>query len=553
MLTRRAFHSLLLASAATAALRVPATAARTANPADLYLNRLTFGATPGARAEFGRLGLEAWLDRELGDDGADDADLARRIADARLRIAYAAGDDGLGASWPERDELSPLSWLNSDPAARVDLLNYDMGMDYALRARPADEVIAASLIRAVHARAQLRELMTQFWHDHFNVAATKDESTAVFFPDYDAMLRRNALGNFRAMLGEMARSPAMLNYLGNSESRASPANENFARELLELHTLGAENYLNDRYPRWHDVPGAAEGAAEGYIDEDVYEVARALTGWTIGDGRWITEGVEAPRTGVFHYAEAWHDPYQKRILGREFPPNRAAMQDGEDVLDMLAAHPGTARHVCGKIARRLLADEPDPGLVARMADEFLAAGEAPDQIARVVRHLVLSPEFAATEPSKLRRPFEFLTACLRGSGAEVASPEAAFRWYLSRAGWRQHEFAPPTGHPDHSANWNNATVIARMTEFALYAHEDWAGIAPLDTGAALPPAARTFGGAVDHWAGRLGADADGPRTIFLDALEAGPDDPLPEDPVERRDLSAIAFAVVAAGPATLLR
>jgi hypothetical protein len=279
------------------------------------------------------------------------------------------------------DELRPLATLDAPPESLLPLIDWTLPMAFDERARPAEEVVAASLVRAVHAPAQLREVMTQFWHDHFNVHAQKDEYTAVFFPAYDAALRDRALGNFRDLLGAVAASPAMLYYLNNADSRASPANENYARELLELHTLGAAHYLNDRHTRWHEVPKDADGIAVGYIDEDVYEVARAFTGWTVGDGRWLSEGVEAPRTGRFHYAAAWHDPYQKRILGVEFPPNRAALADGNDVLDLLARHPGTARFVCGKIARRFISDDPDPALVERLAAVFLAAcrGARPDR------------------------------------------------------------------------------------------------------------------------------------------------------------------------------
>lgn len=122
------------------------------------------------------------------------------------------------------------------------------------------------------------------------------------------MLRDNALGNFRALLGAVAKSPTMLCYLNNDVSRASPANENFARALLELHRLGAGNDLNDRYNRWAEVPGAADGLAQGYIDEDVYETARDFTGWSVGDGRWVADGTEAPLSLRFHYVEGWHDP-----------------------------------------------------------------------------------------------------------------------------------------------------------------------------------------------------------------------------------------------------
>jgi uncharacterized protein (DUF1800 family) len=473
MITRRMFHTRLIAALAAVSLPLPrAVSAAEGGEARLWLNRLTFGASAPEAERFAALGPKAWLDDQLSL--AADPALDDRLARARLRISYPAGLDENGATWPAADELRPLAALTADPTTLLPLIDWTpgKGMDYSERLRPATEVIAASLIRAVHAEAQLREVMTQFWHDHFNVNATKDEFTAAFFPSHDALLREHALGNFRVMLGEVARSPAMLYYLNNADSIASPANENYARELLELHTLGAGNYLNDRYSDWRDVPGAAEGLAEGYLDLDVYEVARAFTGWSMGDGRWIAEGESAPLTGRFHYVARWHDPYQKRILGREFAPNRGPMADGEEVLDLLASHPGTARFVCSKIARRLLSDDPPDALVESMARTFLAAHAAPDQIAQVLRVLVLSPDFAAPQ-HKLRRPFEFLAALYRATGAEVVSAENGFHWQLQRAGWRQHEYGPPTGHPDRLNAWTGASTMNRYVDLALSGLDDW--------------------------------------------------------------------------------
>lgn len=485
MITRRMFHTRLVAALAAASLPLPVPArAASRTEDDLWLNRLTFGASPQSRDEILQLGREAWLDRQLSLP-ATDPGLDARLSGARLRITYPAGQDENGASWPDVDDYRPLNALTADPADLCALIDWTpgKGMDFGERIRPATEVIAASLIRAVHAEAQLREVMTQFWHDHFNVNALKDEYTAAFFASHDAALRTHALGNFRSLLGAVAQSPAMLYYLNNADSIASPANENFARELLELHTLGAGNYLNDRYSDWRSVPGAEAGLAEGYLDLDVYEVARAFTGWSVGDGRWLAEGETAPLTGRMHYVARWHDPYQKRILGREFAPHRGPMEDGEEVLDILSRHPGTARFVCEKIVRRFLADDPDPATVDRLAGVFLGASDAPDQIAQVLRSLILSPEFAAP-PAKLRRPFEFLTALYRATGAVVTSDENGFHWQLSRAGWRQHEYGPPTGHPDRTPAWTGASTLNRYIDIALNGLEDWfdgaeADLAPL--------------------------------------------------------------------------
>lgn len=499
MLTRRMFHSRFLAALAASSLPLPkVTQAAAGAEDDLWLNRLTFGATAASRKEIDSLGREAWFDRQLSLPARDPA-LQDRLDRARLRITYAADADENGDSWPDVDELRPLATLTTDPGDLVRLVDWSPGngMEFSERIRPATEVIAASLIRAVHARAQLREVMTQFWHDHFNVNALKDEYTAAFFPSYDAMLRDHALGNFRVLLGEVSQSPAMLYYLNNADSIASPANENYARELLELHTLGAANYLNDRYDDWHAVPGATEGLALGYLDLDVYEVARAFTGWSVGDGRWLAEGENAPRTGRMHYVDRWHDPYQKRILGRELPPHRGPMEDGNEVLDILARHPGTAAFVCEKLARRFLSDDPPEELVARMAAEFLAQADAPDQIARVLRLLVLSPEFAAP-PAKLRRPFEFLAALYRAAGAEVTSVENGFQWQLSRAGWRQHEYGPPTGHPDRMAAWTGASTLNRYVDLALSGLEDWFDGAKADLSNPGDPVATTIAFAAQH-------------------------------------------------------
>ncbi|NHB77206.1 DUF1800 domain-containing protein [Rhodobacter calidifons] len=555
MLTRRMFHTRLMAALAAAALPVPRGARAAAQAADdLWLNRLTFGASPAARAEIAALGREAWLDRQLALRPEDDAALADRLARARLRIAYGAGEDDIG-TWEARDELRPLGFLSAGPEAIVPLLEWQPGraMEYSERTRPAQEVVAASLIRAVHAEAQLREMVTQFWHDHFNVNADKDHTTAAPFALYDRALRTHALGNFRALLGEVAAAPAMLSYLNNADSRASPANENFARELLELHTLGAANYLNDRYQDWREVPGATEGLARGYLDLDVYEVARAFTGWSIGDGRWLAEGEEAPRTGQLHYVARWHDPYQKRVLGREFPPHRGPLEDGAEVLDILARHPGTARFICEKLARRFLSDDPPPALVERMAATFRAQAEAPDQIAQVLRLLVLSPEFAAP-PAKLRRPFEFLAALYRATGAEVTVTENGFHWHLSRAGWRQHGYGPPTGHPDRIEAWTGASTLNRSIDLAISAFDDWFDGARADLAQPAGNAATLGAFAAQHADALAPGQGAGIAADLAGAFGIDPAAPLDAlAPEDRRSLGQAAVAFAALTPEFLLR
>lgn len=554
MLTRRDFHQWLAALAMTTALPRVAFAASGSPPIEQFLNRLSFGANDASRADYASLGATGWLEAQLAMPALDAA-LDKRLTQAALRIKYDAGDDGENGSWPAMDEARSLAALTADPADYVKLLDFSTAMEYSERIRPAQEVVAAALIRAVHAKAQLRELVTQFWHDHFSVNAMKSEMTAVFFPSYDAMLRDNAFGNFRVMLGGVARSPAMLYYLNNEESRASPANENFARELLELHTLGAQNYLNDTAPNWRDVPGAADGLALGYIDQDVYEVARAFTGWTVGDGRYVSEGVETPKTGRFHYVEAWHDPYQKRILGVEFGPNQAPMADGDRVLDLLATHPGTAAFVCKKLIRRLLADDPDPAMVGRVAAIFLAASDARDQMAQVIRAIVADPLFSATPPSKLRRPFEFLAGLYRATGAEISATELGFDWQLSRAGWHQHSYGPPTGHPDRASRWSSASTMNQYVDLAFFAHDDWFGCTDTSLAGATPQEATSFAAMAGYWVSRLhGQDAPDLLQELSAAFDIGDtqaDMQLTMD--DRQGVAAMAVAFAAMTPQFMLR
>ena len=556
MLTRRAFQQRLIAMAMVSALPRSGFAAVDVGvpAAEQFLNRLSFGANDASRAEYAALGPMGWLDAQLAMP-VGDPELDQRLKDARLRIVYEAGDDGENGGWSGLDEMRPLSALSADPADQVRLLNFENAMDYGERTRPTAEVISASLIRAVHAKAQLRELVTQFWHDHFSVNAMKFEGTAAFFPSYDAMLRENAFGNFRVMLGLVARSPSMLYYLNNEESRASPANENFARELLELHTLGAQNYVNDTAPNWRDVPGAAEGLSLAYIDQDVYEVARAFTGWTVGDGRYVSDGIETPKTGRFHYVEAWHDPYQKRILGVEFEPNQAPMEDGDRVLDLLATHPGTAQYVCKKLIRRLLVDDPDAAMIDRIAEVFLATSDAPDQMGQVIRAIVADPLFEQTPPSKLRRPFEFLAGLYRATGANVKSPEMAFDWQLSRAGWHQHTYGPPTGHPDRASRWSSASTMNRYVDIALFAHDDWFGCTDTSLGEATPIEAESYAAFTGHWVQRLrGPDAPDVLPELAAAFEVGDMDAAMDlEPEHRQGAAAAAVAFAAMTPQFMLR
>ncbi len=550
MLSRRNFNAASFSFLFLSGLDVPAFATAVPAPSKV-LNRLTFGATQDSRDRFEALGLEAWLDAELAKP-AGDPELERRLATAKLWIGYGANNDGKGHKWEKREEMRSYEYLNISGVPLVRLTDFETnGMDWEERIRPAREVQAAVWIRAVHADAQLREMLTQFWHDHFSVNSMRDEATAAFFPPYDAMLRSHALGNFRDMLGKVARSPAMLNYLNNKESHASPANENFARELLELHTLGAAHYLNDKYTDWKTVPGAREGNPVGYVDQDVYEAARAFTGWTVGDGHYIAEGENAPVTGEFLYSHGWHDPYQKRVLGVEFLPNTGPMEDGERVLDLAAFHPATARFIALKICRRFLSDDPPESLVMRVSEVFATHARSPDQIAQVVRALVLSPEFNETPPSKMKRPFEFVASLYRSTGAEMTNPSMDLHYQLVNAGWLQHEWRPPTGHPDRISHWANTNTVSRLAAFAFSALDDDLNGGKFDSLATLPETTQNSGHLADYWSGRItgGPLQDAQRQAVIEAVGES----LPSDAGDRQTSARTVIGLIALTPQFLLR
>src|SRR5262249_7649149 len=225
---------------------------------------------------------------------------------------------------------------------------------------------------------QLQEVLTDFWFNHFNVDARKIEDKPVVLEYERDVIRPRVLGRFRDLLGATAKSPAMLFYLDNWLSRANGLNENYGRELMELHTLGVDG---------------------GYTQNDVVNVARAFTGWTMRKPHEATGFVFDPKM---------HDRGPKKILGRLLPANRG-IEDGEEVLDLLARHPSTARFIASKLARRFVADDPPQALVDRAAKVFL---KSDGDLRAVVQIILTSPELYAASAmrAKAKTPFEFVAS-----------------------------------------------------------------------------------------------------------------------------------------------
>lgn len=475
----------------------PADAFAAALPLDLprppfwirVLGNLSYGATPQSIAEFNALGatdterLANYVDWQLDWRAIDDSAVETRLANA----GYTTLGKSLTQLWADHVKPNPV---------------------YEVRMRPAWECQRAALVRAVHSKRQLHEIMVGFWHDHFNVTVGDYDAGPVYVHYQRDVIRPNALGNFRTMLEEVAKSTSMLYYLDNASNTRAGPNENFARELLELHTLGAENYLGFMDP--FQVPPDAEDPTypAGYTDIDVYETASAFTGWSIKNGHW-----EFPNDndGSFVYRQSWHDAGPKFLLGRMLYPEQPAMKDGRDVLDRLASHPGVARFVCRKLIRRFISDTPDPAMVQSAARIFRQNWRSPDQIALTLRHILVSTALAQTWGAKARRPFEAVAAAMRTLGSDwtiaVGTQKSdEFSWRMGFTGHAPYDWPAPNGYPDTHQAWSGSSSYAMTWKLLNWLTETSDGGVPLapilaTTRAQVPQWTATK--LVDFWCRRI--------------------------------------------------
>ena len=515
--------------------------------APMVLARLGHGARPGEIERLRAGGYRAWLDEQLAPPAGDDPAVAAKLARLTFRIKYNEGKD---KAYPAVDELRPLGTLGQPIEALWPALAERDKHDGQERRRPLMEVMAATVVRATDGHYQLREVLAQFWHDHFNVDAWDQEQVMVALPTYDRdVIRAHALGNFRTFLEAVAGSTAMLYYLSNKSSRAGSANENFGRELFELHTLGADAYLNDKYDRWREVPGALKGQPTGYIDQDVYESARAFTGWTVEDGTGLDGRRKLPNTGKFAYVETWHDGYQKRVLATEFDAFQPPLADGRKVLDLVAYHPATARHLARKLVVRLAGENASPALVAQATAVWIKQAHAPDQIAQVVRAIVSSPEFKASRGAKVRRPLALVAGFARATELDLIPTEPLLNG-IANAGQRLYGYAPPTGLPDRRDILIGTNAMRQRWQLVLALAENSWGTGVVQPARLMGPGAATPRAAAAFWLAAMTGAYD---PMQIEALASGlgwpPDNPLPpEQPNTQKQLARIAaFAAMAPG------
>lgn len=496
-------RSLLQSSAATAAITVipqPTPLADTTNvqaspasittitppPEAIAMHRMAYGPRSGDIARVKSMGVDAYVDEQLNPSAIDDSACNTLISQMRLKIKYDAVH-----------EVRPLSTLNKTTSELWPLRSHAA---YAERIRPVEEVRVATWLRAVHSKRQLLELMVDFWHNHFNVNALSETGISVTFPVYDRLMRQHALGNFRTFVEEVGKSTAMMYSLDNVSNKAGPAeagNENYARELIELHTLGSDNYLKfyDDRRKIGTISYGNETFARGYIDDDVYEAANCFTGWMVANGHWEFPDPK-PNTGEFYYNPNWHDTGPKTVLSVDgypnIPRNQADMKDGKDVYDLLANHIGTARHLCTKLCRRFIADDPPSSVVEAAVAVWMQHRKSPDQIKRVMRVILTSSEFKTTWGKKVKRPFEAVAAYLRATNAsfpiDLVDAEDAnrgafwnsFLWQYSQIGHKNFEWPTPTGHPDVADYWASTNGMLRRWNLPYIIMQSWGGNLTID-------------------------------------------------------------------------
>jgi uncharacterized protein (DUF1800 family) len=413
------------------------------------LQRTTFGVRPEDVSAVLKEGRVKWLDRQLNPGKIDDSAVATRLE--KFPTISADMGDMLSAfqqAQQQRKEMQREQQMNGDSALRI------------RRPRPpgqsaqaiAGELIAAKLTRSVYSERQLEEMMTDFWFNHFNVFFGKGIDRYLI-ADYEARaIRAHVFGKFRDLLGATAKHPAMLFYLDNAQSVAPDSmnpnaprlrpgrglNENYARELMELHTLGVDG---------------------GYTQKDVIEVARAFTGW-----QFTRPGQRGGQDLAFIFRPQQHDRGEKIVLGHTLESGRG-QQDGEDVLDLLAKHPSTARFLARKLVERFVSDDPPAELVNHMAEVFM---KTDGDLRAVTRALFTAPEFyhAKYVRAKIKTPFELVASALRVTHSEVGLSRATMQ-ALRTLGQLPYNEPAPTGFPAASEDWVNSGAMLNRMNFGL--------------------------------------------------------------------------------------
>ena len=447
------------------------------------LSRFTYGAKAGDVDRVVKMGLEKWLEQQLNGD----------LEDHELNQALDQYED-LKLTNTEVENIYPrnaqlLRFAVKDGIINKDSINKANGKEYRATLlaymkdkgyKPQKELyrqfINQKITRAIYTNNQLRELMTDFWFNHFNVSLSKNQCAA-YIPAYERdVIRPNVFGKFENLVLATAKSPAMLMYLDNFSSagnnlavenkipqanKKKPGlNENYAREVMELHTLGVDG---------------------GYTQSDVTQAARVLTGWTIapmsdnGYGSGMKKILERigdenlskrgfVHEGDFLFAMNRHDNGEKTILGKKFPAG-GGYEEGVTLLKMLAHHPSAAQFISKKLAVRFVSDNPPQSLIDKMAKSFLSSN---GDIKAVLITMVNAPEFWSADAlrEKTKSPFELAISAVRSLDATVKQPYQLYTW-INKMGQQMYYYQAPTGFPDRGQYWINTGSLLNRMNFGL--------------------------------------------------------------------------------------
>jgi uncharacterized protein (DUF1800 family) len=429
------------------------------------LSRITFGAKPGDAQRVRAIGVDRWIEQQLQPRRIDDSELER----------FMSGYASLGEDQNElllqftgaRRERRAAQERDSARERGNRMAREAMGDGVVTRRNIVTQLQSARVARAVATNRQLEEVVTDFWLNHFSVFAQKGPPQPFYIAEFEGAVRKHSMGKFRDLLGAVAKSPAMLFYLDNARSmgdtskprlatvnrrrarrlpdgmqqqvarlREGGLNENYGRELLELHTLGVDG---------------------GYTQQDVIELARVLTGWTI---RQPAAG------GGFVFRPEMHDAAEKSLLGHRFPAG-GGLEEGEKALDILAKHPSTARHLARKLATRFVSDNPSDALIDRAAAVYV---QTDGDIREVLRSILTSNEFfsRASYRSKVKSPFEVVVSAVRAMNAPPdATPRTAQA--IAFLGQPIYGHQAPNGYPETGESWMNTGAILNRINFGIAA------------------------------------------------------------------------------------
>lgn len=384
------------------------------------LNRIAFGPGRQDLEAIKEIGAEKYLDQQLHPERIDDADTDRRV----MHLT------SLRMTTPELvRKYQPPRKADKKPDLRQLMMMVQEAPQKLLM-----ELQANKLIRAVHSRRQLQEVMTEFWFNHFNVFWGKNADRWLTTNYEMNAIRPHVLGKFKDLLMATAKSPAMLFYLDNHlSSSIKGINENYGRELMELHTLGVDG---------------------GYTQKDVQEVARAFTGWSI----------DRPQVnGDFIFRPRIHDNGEKIVLGHKI--DGGGVRDGEEVIEILARHPSTANFIATKLVRRFVSDEPPVNLVRRAAEVFR---KSEGNIRETLSAIFTSKEFASAEVlrTKTKTPFEYVASAIRSLDGTTDGARPLMQ-SMARMGQALYQCQPPSGYPDTGEHWMSNSAILERLNFAV--------------------------------------------------------------------------------------